>query len=1023
MDEQTNAIPDEMPQPGPDEMPQPGPDEMPQPGPDETNEVPETRLDEAADPRPDEAPELEPTEPSGSPSEVVPETAEAPVTDAPLNVDPRSMADAPEPSAPGEGIEIPDEGAQEATPETIAEDRPDRRSRRSAHAHDPYALRVNHAVFMVIYGLLGAGTLLYGLYRLNAQPERRWEYVAEYRWDFVIIIVVAAIFLGLAARRWIEWKALEGAVPLRTEPPAVENEEVVVGEAGVADVMEPGVDAGAGEVLPAAGDTAGAEATPPASSLAIPAAAAGETELPRVAPEPAPPPLYGRREAVLASVLMAAGLLLALFGQGQLDATHAGSLVIGLVFLVAGGLWLVALLRAPERVADGATPVLPGPHMDTQRLNALILGLFLVVFTAFVAPKVPVAGDVFGLLYYPIDHPGEPGIGVPVHPDSGTLTLFGGGMYLVGVLLVAWALADWGRVRSRWRAMWDGDALHFRLSRTALAVLAITVLGAWFRFHDLATLPYEMTSDHTEKLVDVRTIVAGLRPVFMPANSGREPMQFYWTALLVALGLPLSFMTLKIGMSIISTLTIPVIYRFGREVGDREIGLMAALIFAMAPWHIQITRIALRIDFAPLWVAIALIFLYKALASGRRNDWLLTGAALGLGMYGYSAFRPMVIAMPLVVLLKLVHDAFHRRRAGEPAALLSRPLAGHLAGAGAMAFLFVVPLLRYAIDQPGAIAERTLTRMTQAETTFENPIVLQFFINVKNALLMVNLTEDTAWFQSPPARPAMETVGGALFVLGLVVVLHRVWRRDWRLGTMTVIIPVMLLSSIMALAFPRENPSLSRASAALPMVVVLAALPLPVLAARWRAAWGTMGTAAYSLLLVALFLWMGRETSLRYFGEYRASYDNSTLPTAEAADQIRAFVTQGGRLDHAYYVSYAYGMDYRAIAMNLGDPDWGNIIQGSNPDLSDAAEGARAHVDDPLPKLYVVGGELAPRHIETLKSIFPDATVRHHPSTHLPGKEFWTVYVPEHAATPTPAATAASTMTPPLTPAATEQTP
>jgi len=889
--------------------------------------------------------------------------------------------------------------------------------------------------------LAGAGLVGWGVHRLVARPDLPLDYGLLFLLGAPLVWRGRAIWQS-APSTGIPWRQpqleegpTDDAMPSGPAPDVGTARDAD----GAPDTAEAPGRAGAPAVAapPRAGSSRGAwDWEGPAGAPPRPGRRARAQAPDMAVAATAPPP---RRAAQVAGMLLV-GLALALVAQVWLDARHELATGTILGFLAAVALWLAALARWPEPVADAPVPAASGPRLDAVRWAALGVGQLLVLFPVLIAPLAGrTVGDLLGVLRYP-------------DGAVNSLTVLGGGMWFVGTVLCFWALVDWSGPAAWWRSVWDGEALWVRVSGVSLAVIAITGLGAWYRFHDLARLPYEMTSDHTEKLVDIGTIVDGLRPVFMPGNAGREPMEFYWIALLVGLGLPLSFLTMKIGMSIVSTLTIPVVYRLGREVAGTEAGLMAALILAMAPWHIQITRIALRIAFAPLWVALTLIFLYRALASGRRNDWLATGLCLGLGMYGYTAFRPMIVAVPLIIALKLAHDLARRWRAGRAAAseiagmsgvagtsntagtsevagtrdrggtsgaaetstagprgILPPVLVGHLAAAAGLAMVVVAPLARYAYDQREAFFARTLTRVTQAETAFENPPVTQFFVNLKNALLMVNLTGDSAWFQSPAARPAFETVGGALFVLGLAVVLHRVvWRRDWRTGALAAIVPIMLLSTIMALAFPRENPSLSRASAALPMIAVIAALPLPALAARLRA-WGLAGSAVYAAVLVALFVWMGRGTTARYFGEYRAQYDNSTHNTSEGADVIRAFVTQGGDIAHAYYVGWSNGWDFRALGYLLGAPEWNGLVGGTDmAEWSDAAEGARPHVSDPRRKLYLVGGPYADKQLETLRSLYPNAVVTRQASR-VPGKEFWSVFVPD---APPPTPTSAATATP-----------
>ena len=80
------------------------------------------------------------------------------------------------------------------------------------------------------------------------------------------------------------------------------------------------------------------------------------------------------------------------------------------------------------------------------------------------------------------------------------------------------------------------------------------------------------------------------------------------------------------------------------------------------------------------------------------------------------------------------------------------------------------------------------------------------------------------WVHSIPHRPALDVISAALFFLGLVLVVLRYLRkRSWVDLFLLVSIPLLLLPSILSLAFPNENPNLNRtAGAYVPVFLILA---------------------------------------------------------------------------------------------------------------------------------------------------------------------------------------------------------
>ncbi|MDQ4076548.1 MAG: glycosyltransferase family 39 protein, partial [Chloroflexota bacterium] len=209
-----------------------------------------------------------------------------------------------------------------------------------------------------------------------------------------------------------------------------------------------------------------------------------------------------------------------------------------------------------------------------------------------------------------------------------------------------------------WRALSSSAGFGDLSSRDAnpirrwqlLAFVTILLVAAFFRFWQIDTLPAEMTSDHAEKLLDVMDVLEGERPIFFIRNTGREPLQFYLTALLAGpLGLGLSHLALKVGTALVSLLTVPLTYLVARRgMGlPRNVALLAMALLAVSKWHVSISRVGLRFPYAPFGVALTLLFFLRALRLGARRDWILAGIALGVSLYGYTPVRilPLLLAV------------------------------------------------------------------------------------------------------------------------------------------------------------------------------------------------------------------------------------------------------------------------------------------------------------------------------------------------------------------------------------------
>jgi hypothetical protein len=276
---------------------------------------------------------------------------------------------------------------------------------------------------------------------------------------------------------------------------------------------------------------------------------------------------------------------------------------------------------------------------------------------------------------------------------------------------------------------------------------------------------------------------------------------------------------------------------------------------------------------------------------------------------------------------------------------------------------------------------RTLTRITG-----EGQPLLQggsgvFLGNLRNSLLMFNGNGDRGWFASVPNDPLLDPLSGSLFVLGLAMLGWRLVRfHDLRAVYLGAALLILLMPSTLALAFPNENPSASRSSAALPVVATIVALPFGSLLRRCR---GSVQRALLAGLLTTAGTVAVATNYRSYFVDYAQSYRASVPNASEIARAAAGFAASIGDLEHVYLVSWPNWVDHRMVGLLAGDLTWNNLL--------DDVDGARRHALDPEAKLYILN-VADKRSLEQLRDIFPSGHVQHR--TSAVGKDFVLFVVP-----------------------------
>src|SRR5690349_3738529 len=235
-----------------------------------------------------------------------------------------------------------------------------------------------------------------------------------------------------------------------------------------------------------------------------------------------------------------------------------------------------------------------------------------------------------------------------------------------------------------------------------ILLIAATALIIFFRFYQTPSVPPEPFSDHAEKLLDVYDVSQGQTHIFFPRNTGREAIQMYWTLLIAKLfGTGLSFLSLKLGTAILGFLTLPFIYYLGKEIGGPRVGFFSFVLVGIGYWPNLISRVGLRFPLYPLFAAPTLLYLIRGLRTRNRNDFILSGLFLGIGLHGYSPMR----IVPFVVVAAFALYWIHSQSKGA-----RQELPIWLTILGLVALFVFLPLLRYWYDDPNLFGFREIGR-------------------------------------------------------------------------------------------------------------------------------------------------------------------------------------------------------------------------------------------------------------------------------------------------------------------------
>lgn len=177
-------------------------------------------------------------------------------------------------------------------------------------------------------------------------------------------------------------------------------------------------------------------------------------------------------------------------------------------------------------------------------------------------------------------------------------------------------------------------------SHSILLLLALTV-GSFARIWEFGRLPPSLNPDEASTGVEARNLYdyghdrngIGYPVKFISWGSGQDVLYTYLLIPLVATA-GLSPIAVRLPMLVLGLLSMPLTYLAVRSIFNAQVGLMAAFMLAISPWHILLSRWALDSNLFPV------VFLagFTCLLLTARNGWwfAVANVLLALCLYSYG---------------------------------------------------------------------------------------------------------------------------------------------------------------------------------------------------------------------------------------------------------------------------------------------------------------------------------------------------------------------------------------------------
>lgn len=318
------------------------------------------------------------------------------------------------------------------------------------------------------------------------------------------------------------------------------------------------------------------------------------------------------------------------------------------------------------------------------------------------------------------------------------------------------------------RDSWHSGRAYFATAwanhRFAVIALALIMVAAFLlRVVAVGTLPHNLSGDEASQGLEALRVLNGeIRNPFTTGWLSVPTMSFFFNSLTIGLFGPTSF-ALRLPWVLVGSATVLVSFFLAKRLTNLPLALATAALVAVYHYHIHYSRLGSNQIADPLFVALALLFLMRALDRHSRFDWAMTGLICALALYFYAGAR----FTPIVVGVVLLYAFIRAPR---------RFMDNHLPGVGVMLGAFFIagaPMLQFATRFPDDFNARINQVGILQSGWLEDEVLLTgrsataiLWDQFRRAVLAYNYYPDrTVWYGL--REPLLDPVFGVLFLLGL----------------------------------------------------------------------------------------------------------------------------------------------------------------------------------------------------------------------------------------------------------------
>lgn len=308
-----------------------------------------------------------------------------------------------------------------------------------------------------------------------------------------------------------------------------------------------------------------------------------------------------------------------------------------------------------------------------------------------------------------------------------------------------------------------------------IMIISIIILGSIIRIIGIDQLPKALNVDEISSGYEAFSILhygidrnGKFLPVFLQAwGGGQNALLTYLMIPFIAI-LGTNILAVRLPMAIISSISLIVMYKLLRRIGNKKIALIGLIFFAICPWHIMKSRWGLESNLFPDLILLATYLMVKGIEDKKAFIYYIAFVVYGISAYAYGTsyfFLPVFIIPVLIILIKQKKITIKR-------AILSLLIVA----------ITALPIMGYVIINTFDLNEIKLPFLTiprlqvnryeEITSIFSSGFITKMLQNFKEAIKIVITQNDELPWNAITGYGTIYLFSGAFTIIGIIFGFH-----------------------------------------------------------------------------------------------------------------------------------------------------------------------------------------------------------------------------------------------------------